>query len=168
MWVIPAVSYNLWPITRTRRESGQVLATTAAAMVLLIAIAGMAAEVGLLWTQRRHMEIAADAAATEAAIALRNGESAARSSADNVASLNGFTNGADNTTVTVKNPPSAGPHAGNSDYVEVIVVQRQPVFFLRVLGYHWVDIGARAVGGAFDGVARASGVSDGLRLTGSR
>jgi hypothetical protein len=117
---------------------------------------------------RRHIEIAADAAATEAAIALRNGESAARSSADNVASLNGFTNGADNTTVTLKNPPSAGPHAGNTDYVEVIVVQREPVFFLRVLGYHWVDIGARAFAGTFDGAARASGVSDGLRLTGSR
>jgi hypothetical protein len=50
MWVIPAVSYNLRPIPRIRRESGQVLATTAAVMVLLIAIAGMAAEVGLLWT----------------------------------------------------------------------------------------------------------------------
>ncbi|MGA2409965.1 MAG: hypothetical protein ABSG46_06185, partial [Candidatus Binataceae bacterium] len=60
-------------------------------------------------------------------------------------SLNGFTNGSNNTTVTVNNPPASGPNAGNSDYVEVIVSQPQSTWFLSVLGYSQLSVKARAV-----------------------
>jgi hypothetical protein len=171
MWVIPAVVYNMWydldknatrdatvtsGKTRFPRpgwtpkkrsgESGQILALTAGAMFLMIASVGFAAELGVLWTQSRHMQTAADAAAAGAASALRDGKSIT-SSADNVASVNGFANGVNNTTVTVQNPPSSGEYAGKSGYVEVILQQREPVFFLRMLGYNSFNIGVTAVSG---------------------
>lgn len=121
-------------------------------MVVLIGFVALATDVGLLWSERRHMQTAADAAAIAGATALRNSESITPS-ADNVASLNGFTNGTNSATITVNNPPSSGLYAGNSDYVEVIIAQPEPTYFLRVLGYDSMNVSTRAVSGAINGPA---------------
>jgi Putative Flp pilus-assembly TadE/G-like len=42
---------------------GQVLVFAAVGMVLFLAVAGLVIDLGLLWTTRRHMQTAADAAA---------------------------------------------------------------------------------------------------------
>ena len=44
-------------------NSGQVIALTKIALVVLLAMAGLAADIGMLMTQRRDMQTAADAAA---------------------------------------------------------------------------------------------------------
>ena len=131
---------------------GQLLFLTAIAMVVLIGFAALATDVGLLWSERRRMQTAADAAAIAGATALRNSESIA-SAADNVASLNGFTNGTNSATIAVNNPPASGLYSGNSNYVEVIVTQPEPTYFLRVLGYDSMRVSARAVSGAINGPA---------------
>lgn len=121
-------------------------------MLVLMGFAALAADVGILWSEKRQMQTAADAAAIAAATALRNGGSM-NSAADDVAALNGFSNGANGVVVTVNNPPASGVEAGNSGFVEIIVSQPEPTYFMRVLGYASVKVSARAVGGAIGGPA---------------
>jgi hypothetical protein len=64
----------------------------------------------------------------------------------NDASLNGFTNGVDNTTVTLNNPPLSGTYAGDTQAVEAVVTRSFPTFFMMVFGQQNVTIAARAVG----------------------
>jgi len=98
------------------------------------------------------MQTAADAASIAAATALRNGGSTTPA-ADNVAAINGFSGGSNGVTIAVNNPPSAGKYAGNSAYVEVIIAQPEPTYFLRVLGYASMNVSTRAVSGAINGPA---------------
>lgn len=125
---------------------------TALAMIALLGFAAFATDVGLLWSQRRHMQTAADAAAIAAATALRDGTDIS-SAANAVAALNGFTSGTQGVTVAANNPPSSGLYAGNSSYVEVIIARPEPTYFLRVFGYQSMAVSARAVGGAVNGPA---------------
>ena len=131
---------------------GQVLVLATIAMFVFIGSVALAADVGFLWTDRRHMQTAADAAAIAAARALRNSQSVT-SAADSVAGLDGFTNGTNGAVVTVNNPPSSGLYAGNSNYVEVIIKQPAPTYFMRLFGYSSVNVAARSVGGSINGPA---------------
>jgi Flp pilus assembly protein TadG len=133
-------------------ERGQVLPLFCLSMFVLIGFLALAVDVGMLWTQRRHMQTAADAAAVAAAVALREGDNVT-SAGQSAATINSFTNGASSVTVTINNPPSAGAYAGNASYVEAVVEQPQPTFFLRALGYDTVDISTRAVSGTINGPA---------------
>ena len=134
------------------RSSGQILVLTSLMMIAIIGFAALAVDIGFLYTSRRRMQTAADAAAITGATALRDGQSV-NSAAKTGSSLNGFTDGQNSVTVTVNNPPSSGTYAGNSAYVEVIVKQPQPTFFLRVLGFTTLNVNTRAVSGAIDGPA---------------
>lgn len=133
-------------------QSGQILVLVALAMVVLVGSVGLATDVGLLWSDRRKMQTATDAAAIAGATALKNGESIT-SAADNVAALNGFGNGAGGATITVANPPANGEYAGNPDYVEVTIAQPEPTYFLRILGYTSVNVSTLAVSGSINGPA---------------
>jgi Flp pilus assembly protein TadG len=126
-------------------QSGQVFVIIAMALVGLLGFAAMALDVGFLWAIRRQMQTAADAAAIAGAreIALKQTDVTAAAQGD--ASENGFTNGANNVTVTVKNPPATGSYAGAWDGVEAIVSQKEPTFFLGALGIKSVNLSARAV-----------------------
>jgi hypothetical protein len=121
-------------------------------MVAIIGFVALSTDVGLLSSTRRRMQTAADAAAVAGLTALRNSASVA-SAANNVATLNGFTSGANSATVTVNNPPAGGLYAGNLNYVEVIIAQPEPTYFLRVLGYVSVNVSTRAVSGFGNGQA---------------
>ena len=52
-------------------------------------------------------------------------------------------------TVTINNPPSTGPNASNTAYVEAIVSKPEPTYFLRVLGVSTMTVSTRAV--AYEG-----------------
>lgn len=155
---------------------GQVLVLTAIVMVVLIEFAALATDLGFLWTKRRQMQTATDAAAIAGVTALRNNASIT-SAVNGVASLNGFTNGINNATVTVNNPPSSGRYAGNPNYVEVIIAQAEPSYFLRVLGYSSTKVSTRAVGAAMNAagciytlnpsIAKALSVSNGANISAS-
>jgi hypothetical protein len=49
--------------------------------------------------------------------------------------------------ITVNRPPQNGSQAGNRNFVEVIISQNAPTFFLRVLGIASTTVQARAVAG---------------------
>jgi hypothetical protein len=132
------------PLKPTRaRERGQVLVLTAVALLALLAIAGLATDVGLLWTHKRAMQTAADAAALGAARELSGSNFVTAGRFD--AGRNGYTHGSAEVVVTINNPPLAGEFAGDDDAVEAIVSQPKPVYFLRVLGFDEVTVQARAV-----------------------
>jgi hypothetical protein len=118
--------------------------------VSLIAIVGMIAAVtdfSFLQHQRNMMQTAADSAAMAGSEELNYGDQVVAGKAD--AASNGYTDGASSVTVAINNPPSAGPNAANSAYVEAIVTKPEPTYFLRVLGVSTISVSARAV--AYEG-----------------
>ena len=139
-------------LTYRRQFSGQILILASIAMVVLLGFAALAVDMGYLYSTRRRMQTAADAAAVAGATALRDGESYTNA-ADDVASFNGFTNSQNNVTVTVSEPALPSPYPSGVTYVEVDISQTVPTFFLRVLGYRSMKVGARAVSGAVAGPA---------------
>jgi Flp pilus assembly protein TadG len=148
----PPVTKTIVAGARRNSRSGQVIVMSAVALVALMGFLALAVDLGQFWTVRRDMQTAADAAATAGAIALRLKQDAT-AAARSVTALNGFTDGNNNVTVTVNNPPAGGTYAGNSNYVEVIVAQPEPTYFMRVLGYSSVKVNARAVGSSVNSPA---------------
>ena len=120
-------------------------------MVVLMGFAGMGIDMGYLRYMRRIMQAATDSAAVAGAAELNYGDVTAAARAD--AATDGFTNGSRGTSVTVNNPPLSGPHQGNPSYVEVIVAQEQPTFFMKVLGIDSHMVSTRAV--AYSGTSGA-------------
>jgi len=88
---------------------GQAMPILAAAMALILGLCGLAVDVGLLYTARRSMQTAADAAAVAGATALRSAQTVS-SAARAAATLNGFTNDSNNASVAVNNPPTSGTY----------------------------------------------------------
>jgi uncharacterized membrane protein len=132
------------------RRSGQILVLASIGMVVLLGFSALAVDVGLLYSARRRMQTAADAAAIAGASALRDGQDYTKA-ADDVSSFNGFTNLQNNVTVTISEPTLPSPYPSNVTYVEVDIAQSVPTYFLRVLGYKSMNVGARAVSGAVAG-----------------
>lgn len=136
------------PLRRVGQEGerGQVLPIVALAVVMLLAAASMAVDVGYLRYMQRTQQSAADSAAIAGASEL------AYPSANDVvsaakadASANGFTHDGSNIIVTVNNPPASGPYAGNTSAVEVIVFAKHAMFFERMLGVAAKSVTTRAV-----------------------
>lgn len=128
-----------------RGESGQVLVIAALCMTCLMGFVALSVDVGLMLRAKRVLQTAADSAAIAGAAEIISGTVTAAARAD--AAQNGVTNGANGATVQVNNPPLNGPHTGpaNAGYVEVIVTQTQPTFFMRVFNRNTMDVTARAV-----------------------
>jgi Flp pilus assembly protein TadG len=126
-----------------RGESGQTLVFAALFMACLMGFVALSVDVGLMLREKRVVQTAADSAAIAGAAELISGTWAAAALAD--AAQNGVTNGVNGATVTPHNGPSSGPHAGNLAYVEVIVTQPQPTFFMKVFSFGSMAVSARAV-----------------------
>ncbi|HUY28672.1 MAG TPA: pilus assembly protein TadG-related protein [Candidatus Binataceae bacterium] len=143
---------TLAPYQRThqrvaRRNSGQVIVALTVAIVVIMIGAGLAADIGYMQRQRQRMQVAADAAAIAGASAIVTGASTPAAAGANDAALNGFTTGS-GATVTINNPPQSGIYTSNSSFVEAIIDQPQPTWFLSLLGIRTIDVNARAVAGA--------------------
>jgi hypothetical protein len=130
---------------RGRHEAGQsVIIVAMLALPILLAFLGLAIDVGYLRYMQRRMQSASDAAAMAGAAELSYGSATTAARTD--ASKNGFTNGTGGVSVTVNTPPVSGPNAGSIGYVEVIVAQTQPTYFMRAVGINSVMVRGRAVG----------------------
>src|SRR5580704_12784256 len=124
-------------------ESGQVVIISALCLTCLLGFLAFSVDVGLLLRAKRVMQTAADSAAIAGAAEIISGTVTTAARAD--AAQNGVTNGVNGATVAVHNGPSTGPHAGNLAYVEVIVSQSQPTFFMRLISRNAMTVTARAV-----------------------
>lgn len=100
-------------------ERGQAVVLLVFGMVALLGFTALAIDGGMVYSERRHAQNAADAAAMAAALAKVNGQDwlfAARQRAFS----NGYSNDAGN-NVSVHNPPTSGQYAGNPEFIQVII-----------------------------------------------
>lgn len=127
---------------------GQVLITTAVAMLVLVAVAALVVDLGMSWMLRRQEQNAADPGAVAAARWLRDSsgdptwdQAMAEKDACFYAQQNGFFVGdsacasaLDDDRLQVHAPPTSGPYSGRPGYVQVIISDTHPSFFGRLLG----------------------------------
>ena len=122
----------------------------ALSVTVLLGFLGLATDVGVLWATKRKAQTAADAAAVAGANATLGSDSSAYSTAaTDVATLNGFTNGANGTTITVSQPSPSGYPSGT--YVQVNITKSMSTYFLGVLGYRTIPITVSALAGNTSG-----------------
>jgi hypothetical protein len=135
------------PSMKRGTETGQALVLAAMGLTLFILAAGLAIDMGFLRYQKRLQQSAADSAAIAGAaeIPFSGCSTGSCAGATIDAASNGFTDGAENVTVTVYSPPNDGPHAGTAGYVEVLVTKIQPTFFVKIAGVNSATVTARAV-----------------------
>jgi hypothetical protein len=142
------------------RRRGAVAAQAAVCFTVLLGVAALTLDGGLLLVQRRFAQATADAAALAAAtelfrnrasIGVQNGwdpGNAGHSSALAMAAANGFTNDGTTNTVQVNIPPSSGNFTDPTKFpgfAEVIVTYYQPRLFSGMFGSGKLTIQARAV-----------------------
>src|SRR5260221_5046504 len=140
------------------KQSGQVLVGVAVVMVVLCGFAGLAIDMGTLRYQKRLQQTAADSGAVAGAQNLQFG-SGVTTGARGAATQNGYTDNNSGAgcvggavgciSVAVNNPPSTGPHSSGTldaaKYVEVIVTEVQPTYFMQIFGVSSKPVTARAV-----------------------
>lgn len=100
---------------------------------ILVLFSGLAIDVGMMENRRLAMQHAADAAALAAELEIERNTGNMVSVAKQVAALNGFTDGASNTSVTVAMRPANGAYAGNYDALQVSITQRANAFFFYAI-----------------------------------
>lgn len=129
---------------RTRR--GQIVMFVGLLFPVLLGFLGLSLDIGFMYHVKRRLQTAADAGAMGGAREIwRANTTLVTSAAKNDVTLNGYDD--KNATVTVNNPPASGPHAGDAGFVEVIISQQAPTFFMRIIDQQSTLIKARAVAG---------------------
>lgn len=116
-------------------ERGQALIIIAIALVVLAGLAGLVIDGGNTFLDRRNAQNAADSAALAAALARIRGGQSPTSAALASAAENGFSNDGTNNTVTVHIPPESGPHAGDAEYIQVVIVSHVKTYLASILGW---------------------------------
>ncbi len=104
-------------------EEGQAIILIAITMLAMLMMVGIAIDAGQLYSARRAMQEAADAAAYAGAVTLYQGgtQAAAFSAAATDATTNGFTDGVASTTVTIRQPLTS-PY-NTASFVEVVITR---------------------------------------------
>lgn len=148
------------------KERGQALIIIALAAIGLFAITALAIDGSAKFSDRRHAQNAADAAALAGALALGREETDWRLNALDVAGDNGYDDNLVSNTVDVyrcdETGSSCGAYAGSDEYVQVIVTSRVNTYFARVLGINQTQNTVQAValtrkgGPLFDGASIVS------------
>ena len=135
------------------RARGQIVPLTGIALLALLALVAVAADMGYFFDYRRRMQTGADNAAMAGAVQLRRGASDGQiqTAALSGAASDGFSNGANDTQVTINHPPNSGYYAGNPGFVEAIISQPRPTLFMGILGVQRANVSTLAVAGAQPG-----------------
>ncbi|HUG80715.1 MAG TPA: pilus assembly protein TadG-related protein [Bryobacterales bacterium] len=140
------------------QSQGQIAPMLAILIAVLFGFTGLILDGGRIQFAKRHMQVAADAAAmggAHAMVAGKTGQDVITAARDD-AGLNGFvhnSNDQDNNSeqtkirVQVNNPPLSGPHTADANYVEVIISKNYATTFMRVIGVSKAPVLARAVAG---------------------
>jgi hypothetical protein len=132
-------------------ETGQVLVLTLLSMSLLMAMMALAIDVGLLFRGRRMAQTAADAAAMAGALEWNyNGVTNVATVARTAAGNNGITNTTTNVHVNFS-PNITSPYHNTSGYVEAVVSQPNPTFFMAMFNYAPLNVTARGIAGIVPG-----------------
>src|SRR5262245_6852257 len=146
---------------RDSRRRGVVAVLVALCLVILLGIAALALDGGLMYDRRREATTVAEAAAEAAAYhmfsaineASESGkpvstaalEHAAVEFGRQIAAENGFPNDGVRSTVIVQTPPTSGQFAGQRGYVEAIVRFHHSRTFSSIFGRDTLTVSGRAV-----------------------
>ena len=114
-------------------------------LVALLLFAGLSLDVAAVELRQRRAQAAADAAALGASYEMARGHSAWVSAGKADAALNGFTDGANNVTVTIINPPNSGSFSGDSSAIQALVTQSAATSFMALVHFPVATVQARAV-----------------------
>jgi Flp pilus assembly protein TadG len=133
------------------KERGQALVIIALAAIGLFGITGLAIDGTAKFSDRRHAQNAADAAALAAALSKGTGAAATvwKYEAKLVADANGYDGNFVSNTVSVyhcqESGASCGAYAGSSEYVQVIIQSKVNTYFARILGIEQTQNTVQAV-----------------------
>lgn len=130
---------------RRRRQNGQAIVLAALMIVALIGAMGLGIDVGNAAAHQREDQSAADAAALAAADRLANNQTLgqATTAAQTVATLGGVPSG----NLTVNYLDGSRTPTGNADrvvWVQALVNESLPTFFMRAIGIGTVNVTALA------------------------
>ncbi len=138
---------------RVSKRAGQVLVIVAVAILGLVAMAGLAVDGGVAYSERRHAQSIADSIAYSAAMAKIGGKSNWRDVALQIGAQNGYDS--TNSQIAINNPPSTqdcqpndsknSPYVGNEEYIQVVVRTRLNTYFMPIVGIRDVGICVEAV-----------------------
>jgi hypothetical protein len=116
-----------------RFERGQALIVIALALVGLMGMAGLVIDGGNAFQDRQRAQNAADAAALASAYARLKGGSMVDAALASAAE-NGYSNDGVRSIISLYTPPKDGPHAGDIEYIQVIIRSTVPTYLMRVIG----------------------------------
>ncbi len=136
--------------TRSADERGFVLVWYALLIFVMLGVTAFAVDLGHAYLVTQQEQDAADAAALSAASYLPDNCTNANTHAQNIAALNGFTTGVDDTTVTAVNgsPGGTGCNADPSlktNEIRVNVKRSVPTWFARALGIDTLTVNRTSV-----------------------
>lgn len=115
-----------------KSERGQSLVLIALSAVLLLGMSGLAIDGGILFSDRRHAQNAADSAAMAGAFAILQGNDPIAAGYARAAD-NEFDNNGTSNWVTVENPPSSGTYAGDPNHVYVEITSEVDAVFSQLV-----------------------------------
>jgi hypothetical protein len=127
------------------RSRGQVLAFFSFGFATILMMAALALDVGMMTFEIRQQQDAADAAAIAASRYVVIDADLAISTAIDLATANGFTDGVNSQTVSVSIPPTSGAFEGRAYYVEVEISSTRPSLLGSLMNITEWEVGARAV-----------------------
>jgi len=114
-------------------ERGQALIIIALALVGLIGIAGLVIDGGNAFQDRQRAQNAVDAAALASAHARVTGGNVVDAAMASAAK-NGYNNDGVQNIISLYTPPKDGPHAGDLEYIQVIIRSTVTTYLMRVIG----------------------------------
>lgn len=130
---------------RRTAERGQVLVLFAGGITVLLIVAALAFDAGMMLLERRDEQNAADAAALAGARFVLTSNTEAEAAARDLAKANGFDDADPNETVNVFIPPVHGQYAGIPGFIEVQIEAVRPSVFGGIIGRNTWPVGASAV-----------------------
>lgn len=114
-------------------EHGQALIVIALAIVGILGMIALVVDGGNAFQDRRKAQNAADAAALASAFTrIKGGDWVGAALA--AAAENGYNNDGVSNVVVLYSPPKDGPHAGDIEYVQIIITSHLKTYFARVVG----------------------------------
>ena len=140
----PAATVSRLSVALRRDRRGATAMAFGLSATVVMGFAGLAVEGGSWYVTRRAAQTAADTAAFAGATTVAF-QGAAITVARETTARNGFTNGVDDTTVTVNNPPTSGSAVGDVTAVEVIVRRQVPMQLAALFVGGNTEISARSV-----------------------
>jgi len=131
---------------------GQALAIFALSLTAVLGAGALAFDGGMMILERRDQQNAADAAAMAGARYVTTDHAKARSVASDIASVNGFVNGANTQVVTVNVPPTTGQFATWPNAIQVEISSSRPSILGAVMGFLNWPVSASSTAASLDKV----------------